>query len=143
MTLEQFANLMEGLGYKGVRGEREKPASSMAPKSDDDAPSDEPANPIPEEASATETEAAEATSEEDRIEVFYTFTWAGNRGGQQRGKPEGKQGGRPKGKGKPRRDGGGGGGKQRNFESRPPKKDRIDPDNPFAQALMGLKTKDK
>ncbi|MEO0945329.1 MAG: hypothetical protein AAFY06_10875, partial [Pseudomonadota bacterium] len=78
---------------------------------------------------------------EDTKEVFYTFTWGGNRSGQQnqqrRGKPQGKKSGKPKGKGKP-----GGGNKPRNFESRPPKKDKIDPDNPFAAALMGLKTKD-
>ena len=52
----------------------------------------------------------------------------------------GDRGGKP-GKGKPgakgKRDEQGG----RQFESRPPKKDRIDPDNPFAQALMGLRDK--
>ena len=49
---------------------------------------------------------------------------------------------KPKGKakGKPRAESGN---KARNFQARPPKKDRIDPDNPFAQALMGLKTGDK
>lgn len=62
----------------------------------------------------------------------------GNRGG---GKPQGK--GRPQGKGgKPRRgeDRQGGQGKAKTFEARPPKKEKkIDPDNPFAAALMGLK----
>ena len=69
--------------------------------------------------------------------------------GKDRDEPErrcivtGDRGGKP-GKGKPqgrrdkdaRRDD-----KPRNFESRPQKKDRIDPDNPFAAALMGLKDK--
>ncbi|MEM6384856.1 MAG: helicase-related protein [Pseudomonadota bacterium] len=148
MTLEQFSNLMAGLGYKAERGEREKPtpaepavAAPDVATPDEDA--EKPTNPIPEDISATAPVPDEASAEEDRMEVFYTFTWGGNRGGnqeQRRGKPQGKrEGGKPKGKGKPRRDGGN---KPRNFASRPPKKDRIDPDNPFAQALMGLKTKD-
>ncbi|MEO0916687.1 MAG: disulfide oxidoreductase, partial [Pseudomonadota bacterium] len=146
MTLEQFANLLEGLGYKAERGEREKPAPAEAPVATPNAAAateDVPTNPIPEEVSATEPDGPAEVPEEERIEVYYTFTWVGNRGAaqqQRRGKPQGKRdGGKPKGKGKPRRDGGN---KPRNFESRPPKKDRIDPDNPFAQALMGLKTKD-
>ncbi len=179
MTLEQFANLMEGLGYKAERGEREKPAPVTGTETPVEAPEadasqdpmahliDEGVAPIAETEQSADTnaeaaaegapppevaegetpigESADAGLEEDRIEVFYTFTWGGNRGGdreQRRGKPQGKrEGGKPKGKGKPRRDGGGG--KPRNFEARPPKKDRIDPDNPFAQALMGLKTKDE
>ncbi len=175
MTLEQFANLMQGLGYNAERGEREKPAPVTGMETPVDTPAaesapdtlvDEGVAPIAEteqsadtieeaaaegapapEVAETETptgEAADAAIEEDRTEVFYTFTWGGNRGGnrERRGRPQGKrEGGKPKGKGKPRRDGSGG--KQRNFEARPPKKkDRIDPDNPFAQALMGLKTKD-
>ena len=53
-------------------------------------------------------------------------------------KPQGK--GRRDGGG-PRRDGGGKGkGKAQNFSARPPKQEKkIDPDNPFAAALMGLK----
>ena len=93
----------------------------------------------------------------DEPEIFFTFTWGGfakPRGGNGgRGKPRGPGGGKPGGKsgggdggGKPRgpkgpKGNGGAGGKK--FESRPAKKDRpIDPDNPFAQALMGLKDKD-
>ena len=180
MTLDQFANLMEGLGYKAVRGEREKPAPVTGSETPTDAAGpdtigdvvetvvDDGTAQITETAQAPDTdaktaaegapppevatdetptgEAADATVDQDRIEVFYTFTWGGNRSGnqqQRRGKPQGKREGKPRGKGKPRREGGGGGGKPRNFEARPPKKDRIDPDNPFAQALMGLKTKDE
>ena len=88
---------------------------------------------------------------EPEIEVFYTFTWRGNRpnrqgpreGGKGRrdgGKPQGDRPrgkGKPKGKGKPR-DGG-----QKTFAAKPPKKEKqIDPDNPFAAALMGLKGKE-
>ncbi|MCW3784063.1 helicase-related protein [Defluviimonas salinarum] len=159
MTLEQFADLMAGLGYKGEKGEREKVRSEPVA-----APAEEgqSANPI------TEEEAALQTVTE--TEVFYTFTWAprpraprGERGERpergrrndrgpregaekREGKPRGDRaergdrGGKP-GKGKPgakgKRDEQGG----RQFESRPPKKDRIDPDNPFAAALMGLKDK--
>ena len=164
MTLEQFAALMTGLGYKAEKGEREKVKSVAAEKSDtpeaevkEEAPSAE-AETAP-EAPATETpeasEAAPDTSEAEQsadapaedapeVEVFYTFTWgrapAANRGRPaQGGKPRGKggQGGKPKGKGKsPRRDGD----KGQNFSARPPRKEKaIDPDNPFAAALMGLK----
>ncbi len=150
MTLEQFADLMAGLGYKGERGEREKVRAEPVA-----APVEEgkTANPI------TEEEAALQTVTEN--EVFYTFTWAprpraprGDRpergkrpggapreGGEKReGKPRGERGGKPH-KGKP-----GGKGKRddqsgRSFESRPAKKDWIDPDNPFAAALMGLRDK--
>ncbi|WP_417523606.1 helicase-related protein [Marinovum sp.] len=92
------------------------------------------------------------------MEVFYTFTWGRNargdrkprggaRGERDGGKPQGKgrrsdrgegKGRGPKGaKGKgPRREEG-----AKTYQSRPEKKDRIDPDNPFAAALMGLKDK--
>ncbi|MDI3335346.1 helicase-related protein [Defluviimonas aestuarii] len=152
MTLEQFADLMAGLGYKGERGEREKVRSEPVARPAEEAAS---SNPI------TEEEAALQTVTE--MEVFYTFTWApkpraprgdrpqrgerreGKPGGDRRdGKPRGDRGERGGGKGpkgkhgaKGKRDDQGG----RNFESRPPKKDRIDPDNPFAAALMGLKDK--
>jgi ATP-dependent RNA helicase SUPV3L1/SUV3 len=78
-------------------------------------------------------------------EVFYTFTWAGagrSKGGPRRGAGEQRQGrgksGGPKGKrGGPRADKPKG---AQNFSARPPKPEKkIDPDNPFAAALMGLK----
>ena len=197
MTLEQFAGLMEGLGYRAEKGEREKqkPADTVvttdaeadatdqpvmdaaeaempaaeatpneppAPAADDvpdgtadisdtgqapiiEEPADQP-EVQPEVATNSETEidpgaAPDAGVAGPETEVFYIFTWGGNRRPQQGGKPRGKGGpkGKPKGKG-PRRDGGKGGGKPQNFQSRPPKKEKqIDPDNPFAAALMGLK----
>ncbi len=164
MTLEQFADLMAGLGYKGERGEREKVRAEVVAQ-----PVVEGGvvNPITEEEVAIQT-VTEA-------EVFYTFTWApkpraprgerperGRRpdrapregeapreGGEKReGKPRGERGDRPR-DGKPFGKHGGGKGKRddqgdrgkRSFESRPPKQDRIDPDNPFAAALMGLRDK--
>lgn len=92
---------------------------------------------------------------EPEMEVYYSFTWARTprprQGGQGRGKPS-AAGGKPAGKGrgdkprgkkpqggKPRGERGGQGGKS--FSAHSPKKDKpIDPDNPFAAALMGLKT---
>ncbi|WP_108837401.1 helicase-related protein [Tateyamaria sp. Alg231-49] len=179
MTLEQFAGLMAGLGYKAEKGERAKvklaaaePSDAAASDAKDDTPTadadtadasaeapaaeeTEVAEPAPVEVetseaaqsdAAPETEQSEDAPSEDapEVEVFYTFTWgrapAANRGRPaQGGKPRGKggQGGKPKGKGKgPRKDGD----KGQNFSARPPRKEKpIDPDNPFAAALMGLK----
>ncbi len=162
LTLEQFANLMEGLGYKGERGERpkvkavvEKPAEAKAEevkaddtkvedaKADDakveDAKVEEPKVEEAVEAKAddnAEAPASEETAEaEPEVEVFYTFTWAPRKrpSNQGQGKPRGKPKGKPRGKGKPDN--------KQNFSARAPKKDKpIDPDNPFA-ALMALKDK--
>ena len=108
-----------------------------------DAPTDAPAT--AEDTSPEERAASDAIAEPE-VEVYYTFSWApkprSNRP-QQGGKPrgQGKLGGKP-GKGKPR---GGQGRPQdkgaKTYSSKPQKKDRIDPDNPFAAALMGLKDK--
>jgi ATP-dependent RNA helicase SUPV3L1/SUV3 len=159
MTLEQFADLMQGLGYKAEKGEREKvkpvaeAAPAEAPKEDaaaEETPAVEAEAPAEAEAEAPAEAAADAAPE---TEGFVTFTWGGDRqnnrgprrerGGQQQGgrrdqqgdKPRGK--GKPKGKGGPRRDN-----SAKSFQARPPKKEKaIDPDNPFAAALMGLKEK--
>ncbi|SFL95313.1 helicase-related protein [Shimia aestuarii] len=164
MTLEQFADLMQGLGYKAEKGEREKvkilaEAAPEAEKTEDVSAEAAPEAEVAEDTAAEvavveaapEVEAAEP--EVPEIEVYYTFTWAGRqstrgprRGGQGRrdqgGAPRGKggkpqaKGGNAKGKG-PRRDGG-----TKQYQARPPKQDKIDPNNPFAAALMGLKSKD-
>ncbi|WP_417249897.1 helicase-related protein [Celeribacter sp.] len=171
MTLEQFADLMSGLGYRAEKGERVKvkavEAAAPAASETDDA-ADKDAAPAEAEAKTDEVKAEEAPAEETtstdeaataeaateapaedaapEMEVFYTFKWAGNRGGNRRGgnRPQGqKQGGKPKGKGKgPRRDGGGkGGNKPQTYAARPPRREKpIDPDNPFA-ALAALKDK--
>jgi ATP-dependent RNA helicase SUPV3L1/SUV3 len=134
MTLEQFANLMEGLGYAAAKGEREKvkPVAEAAAEGEAPAEAEKPAD------AEAPADSGEAEGEAEK-EVFYTFTWAGNRkhnanrrAQKPGGAPKGK--GKPKGKRPPRKDD-----KPRNFAARPPKKDKIDPDNPFAAALMGLK----
>ncbi|MEQ8340913.1 MAG: helicase-related protein [Marinovum algicola] len=119
------------------------------------------ADPIPPvDSAAGELRPGETPDKADagpEMEVFYTFTWGrgargdrkprgGHRGDRDGGKPQGKgrrgdrgdKGRGPKGaKGKgPRQDKG-----AKTYQSRPEKKDRIDPDNPFAAALMGLKDK--
>ncbi|MBE0555313.1 MAG: helicase, partial [Rhodobacteraceae bacterium] len=80
MTLEQFADLMAGLGYKGEKGERAKSRPAPAPVvAEPMADPETPVNPIPEEVSAfapAPEEAAEAAPEAPEAEVFYTFTWA-------------------------------------------------------------------
>ncbi len=131
------------------------PEGGVAPVAD--VPSDAVAEtPVP---TNSETEidpgaAPDAALAGPETEEFYTFTWRGNRpdrqprrdggagkgrrdGGKTQGdRPRGK--GKPKGKGQPPRDAG-----TKTFQARPPKKEKpIDPDNPFAAALMGLKTKD-
>ena len=200
MTLEQFADLMQGLGYRAEKGERVKvkPVEAAAPEAPAEgteaaeqpveAPAEQPAEasaeaapaaeaeaaaevvaeaPVAPEAAAPEAEApepeaveaevapetpAEVGSDEPEMEVFYTFTWARNAGRgrsaqgrgrpPQQGKSQGKPGGKPRGKkpqgGKPR---GERGERAKSYSAAPPRKEKkIDPDNPFAAALMGLKT---
>jgi ATP-dependent RNA helicase SUPV3L1/SUV3 len=79
MTLEQFSDLMGGLGYKGDKGERAKvkAAAVLVPVEVDP---NAPLNPITEEESAfVRVEEPAAESDEvaaPEMEVFYTFTWA-------------------------------------------------------------------
>ena len=85
-----------------------------------------------------------AVPQEPETEVFYTFTWSGRSGREDRrggtgekGKGRSKGGERRKGKSKEQQPE-----KARSFAAKPQqRKDRIDPDNPFAAALMGLKNK--
>ncbi|MFP7571559.1 helicase-related protein [Marivita sp. S2033] len=216
LTLEQFADLMQGLGYKAERGEREKvravdavvpgadaatareqdaaedgavpisdtpvmdtaqegapgtnpdpatapeaadisdaaaemPADGIAPVADTptDAPEETPI-PVNSETEISPGAVPDAAIAGPETEVFYRFTWRGTRPDRQprrdggaKPRRDGKpQGDRPRGKGKPKGKPGGDKG-EKSFQSRPPKKEKqIDPDNPFAAALMGLKGKD-
>ncbi|MEC7297434.1 MAG: helicase-related protein [Pseudomonadota bacterium] len=115
------------------------------------------------DAPAADTPAASQDTAPE-IEVFYTFTWGGGRsrrpGEQNQGGRQGRDGKRrggdgPQGQGQGKRGGGkpqgaggkkGGKGKPRDagpktFQSGPKRREKqIDPDNPFAAALKGLKT---
>jgi len=168
MTLEQFADLMAGLGYKAAQGERVKVKATPDASEKDAATPDEATPPeqdapveaaIPVESSPeTPDVPAEETPEPDapEMQIFYTFTWAhrpargpskqgdatqrqGKRDGTQDGTQDGKRGGKPgnrrdnKPRPKPQQG-------AKTFSARPPKREKpIDPDNPFAAALMGLK----
>ena len=140
MTLEQFSDLMQGLGYNAEKGEREKVKVAPAVKPDETAKvEDAPVEAT--EVSAAEAPAEEAPKEETppEMEVFYTFTWGRARQQKHADSRPRKQGGAPKGKGKPRGKPQAGGNKAQNFSARPPKAEKkIDPDNPFAAALAGF-----
>lgn len=122
MTLEQFADLMSGLGYRGEKGERAKARAVPAAIPGPEVPM-ESDNPMTEEESVLQAEtrakweaeqaerkAAEAEAEaaaaaegdgdaaasEDapaEVETFYTFTWAPRPRGPRR--PQGQDGERP------------------------------------------------
>ncbi|WP_425044077.1 helicase-related protein [Primorskyibacter sp. S87] len=206
MTLDQFAELMQGLGYNAERGERvkerpvvsetaEEKSGEAVPPADVEAETASPAETAEQEPSTTSEQPAESTSvtaegdaadtvsdaatteaasaeaedtsdapaedtEADKtadgeaetgseMEVFFTFTWGRNRNQGQRGRGRRDQGrnqsDRPQGKSRPRgkpqgRKGGGNQQGAKTFSSKPPRKEKkIDPDNPFAAALMGLK----
>lgn len=80
MTLDQFADLMAGLGYKGEKAERLKvkaEAAKVPEISAEAAAAIAAGQPIPEEVSIlspTPEPAPEAVAPE--MEAFYTFTWA-------------------------------------------------------------------
>ena len=148
MTLDQFADLMTGLGYKAEKGEREKVKAVVADTPAKDAPAqavdaetpeaDAPKVDAPQtEMPQTETSQAETPDTGPEMEVFYTFTWGGRAVRPARpqadARPRGK--GKPKGKGKPQA----GGNKPQTFQAKPKREKQIDPDNPFAAALAGFK----
>lgn len=105
MTLEQFADLMQGLGYRADKAERVKVKAPPAPPPP--APEGVVPAPIPEEVSllapAPEpepepeiaTEGSEGEAPAPEMETFYTFVWAPKR------EPRGDRPARG-----PRRDGG-------------------------------------
>ena len=158
MTLEQFANLMQGLGYRAEKAERVKvkampvvdKAEAVAPEADaGDATADEaPVAEAVSEVTPEITSVDEADPEQPvEMEVFYTFAWGARRperiadaprkNAKPRGKPQNDKGAKGKGGKGPRRDT-----KAETFRARPPKHEKpIDPDNPFAAALMGFNKK--
>lgn len=148
MTLEQFADLMQGLGYKGEKGERAKVKATPVVAKAEETSADASAEATSEGATSEEVaepEAPVAEAEAAETEVFYTFTWSrAPRGNARPARTDGKPQGAGRGKGKPQGKGRGGKGprddKAKSFTARPKKAEKkIDPDNPFAAALMGLK----
>ncbi|WP_374375351.1 helicase-related protein [Tabrizicola sp.] len=79
MTLDQFADLMGGLGYKGEKAERPK-VKAEAPKtpeiSEEAAAAIAAGVPIPEEVSILAPVAEPEAEAAPEMEAFYTFTWA-------------------------------------------------------------------
>ena len=127
MTLDQFADLMAGLGYKAEKAEREK-VKAPKPEVVQDAVQDA-------EKEAEKAESVEAVAEEaPEMEVFYTFTWAG-RAARENARPKRDNAKPAKGKGKrPAK----GGDERQKFTAKPKVEKKIDPDNPFAAALAGF-----
>jgi len=145
MTQEQFANLMEGLGYSAEKGEREKvKAIEITDNADVNGHEKSSLDPQNNEVKpqADKTEGQGDLAEEKDIETFYTFKWINKQTNKRRANKD-KQAklndgetGKSKHKKKANK-------KQRvksdqpkSFESRPEKPKKIDPDNPFAAALM-------
>jgi ATP-dependent RNA helicase SUPV3L1/SUV3 len=167
MTFDQFADLMDGLGYAVEKGEREKvrpepvaeptaeaPETAQAtevehaagaPETDAEAKQDAALEPAPETSDEPSVESpAEAVSEPGATEpevpeVPELETFYVFRW-QAKPRPA-KQADRPARAKKPRRDTAKDKPKGKSHKSPPPRKEKpIDPDNPFA-ALMALKQK--
>ena len=150
MTQEQFANLMEGLGYSAEKGEREKvKAIEITDNADVNGQEKSFVDPQNNEVKpqADEIEGQGELVEEKDIETFYTFKWINKQTNKRRAnkdkqaKPNDGETGKSKYKKKANK-------KQRvksdqpkSFESRPEKPKKIDPDNPFAAALMDFSKK--
>ena len=137
MTLEQFAGLMVGLGYKAEKGSRLKVVlendNETQPSLSTIGEDEHKGQDYPNEASKQETSEGEIS---DLSEVFYKFSWVSkkvnksNKYSQKNGKPKKKKGKslsvvRTKDV-------------QTSFKNSGNKDKPIDPDNPFAKALMGF-----
>ena len=150
MTLEQFANLMEGLGYSSEKAERQK---SKIPDITNSANLSQREEPILDlqtkeiDNQTEETEGLDEHAEEKDIEVFYTFKWISK---QIKNRPfnKDKQAKQKHGENKKMSSKGKVNNKQKikseqskSFETRSEKQNKIDPDNPFAAALMDFSKK--
>ena len=137
MTLEQFAGLMVGLGYKAEKGSRLKVVlgdeNGTQPSLSTVEEDEHKGQDYPNEVSKQETSEGDIS---DLNEVFYKFSWApkkvnkSNKYSQKNGKPKKK-------KGKPL-SAVGAKDVQTSFKNSGNKDKPIDPDNPFAKALMGF-----
>ena len=150
MTLEQFANLMEGLGYSSEKAERQK---SKIPDMTNSANVSQREEPILDlqtkeiDNQPEDTEGLGELAEEKDIEVFYTFKWISK---QIKNRPfnKDKQAKQKHGENRKMSSKGKVNKKQKiksdqskSFETRSEKQNKIDPDNPFAAALMDFSKK--
>ena len=150
MTLEQFANLMEGLGYSSEKAERQK---SKIPDMTNSANVSQREEPILDlqtkeiDNQPEKTEGLDEHAEEKDIEVFYTFKWISK---QIKNRPfnKDKQAKQKHGENRKMSSKGKVNKKQKiksdqskSFETRSEKQNKIDPDNPFAAALMDFSKK--
>ena len=133
-----------------VAGTADIPDEGLAPIAEELAETPEVDDHIPESdpAETPQGTAPDASIAGADLETFYVFTWGrvprAHNNGQRRAagdRPQGK--GKPGGRGKkgaPRGDKAARGGKPQHQNARPSRAEKpIDPDNPFAAALMGLK----
>ena len=150
MTLEQFANLMEGLGYSSEKAERQKskipdmtnsakvsqreePTLDLQTKEIDNQPKD--------------TEDLDELAEDKDIEVFYTFKWISKQiknrpfNKDKQAKQKHRENRKMSSKGKVNNKQKFKSEQSKSFETRSEKQNKIDPDNPFAAALMDFSKK--
>jgi len=140
MTLEQFADLMEGLGYRAQKDEREKKKPEAVPGMDEAAtPAPTVSDQTPGEDEADTSAAApgpdmapkSAPVAPPETETFFVFTWKPVKKQADAAKRAKPPGNKPK-RDKPRQ--------AKKSAASPVRKEKpIDPDNPFA-ALMALKS---
>jgi ATP-dependent RNA helicase SUPV3L1/SUV3 len=127
MTLDQFADLMAGLGYKGEKAERAKvkTEAAKAPEISEEAAAAIAAGmPIPEEVSILAPVADPEPEAAPEMETFFTFTWAPKP--RQRPERSGERGPRPE-----RKEG----------EARAPRGDRPQGDRPQGDRPQGDRPK--
>ena len=150
MTLEQFANLMEGLGYSAEKAEREKVKVTEISESvdikDKEKSSVDALNNNGNALSDLIEDQGELVGEKD-IETFYTFKWINKQIKNKRSnrdkqtKPRDGETGRSKYKRKANKEQRVKSDQQKSFGASPEKSKTIDPDNPFAAALMDFSKK--
>ena len=150
MTLEQFANLMEGLGYSSEKAERQK---SKIPDMTNSANVSQREEPILDlqtkeiDNQPEETEGLDEHAEEKDIEVFYTFKWISKQiknrpfNKDKQAKQKHRENRKMSSKGKFNNKQKIKSEQSKSFETRSEKQNKIDPDNPFAAALMDFSKK--
>ena len=150
MTLEQFANLMEGLGYSSEKAERQKSKIPDMTNSANVSQREEPTLDLQTKEidnQPEDTEDLDELAEDKDIEVFYTFKWISK---QIKNRPfnKDKQAKQKHGENRKMSSKGKVNKKQKiksdqskSFETRSEKQNKIDPDNPFAAALMDFSKK--